>query len=332
MGEVIMDLRLVVVSILIGIIVIGLIQHVSADTPKSWKVLIKTDQNNKNSTYWPQEIQARKSETIEWINADSVGHTVTSGVTTHLDYAGKIFDSGIISPGKEFRFTLPNDAWSSYYYFCKIHPWMTGKIDAINPYLEKSPIFDIATDKSSYSNGDTIRIEGHVNDTYQKTPLTLQIFDQDRNLVFLETIDVLKDNTYSYEMPVSSSVFKNDGNYKIKAFYGFPSTVTDINFAFTSRSETEFKTHLQSIPNWVRNDVTLWTNQQVSDYEFVNAIQYLAQNKIIKTSASINSETKMSEIPNWIRNNVRLWSHGEISDEDFISNINYLIEHGIIKI
>ena len=41
---------------------------------------------------------------------------------------------------------------------------------------------------------------------------------------------------------------------------------------------------IQKIPSWVKNNANWWSNGEISDYEYVNAIQWLVSNHIIKMS------------------------------------------------
>lgn len=92
-------------------------------------------------------------------------------------------------------------------------------------------------------------------------------------------------------------------------------------------------TSATSIPNWIKNTAKWWSDGTVSDSEFVQAIQYLIQQEILKIpqSAQLN-QVQSSQIPQWIKTNAGWWSKDQISDGDFIKGIQYLISNGIIKI
>ena len=73
----------------------------------------------------PSILNISTGTTVEWKNTDSVSHTVTSGKSTD-NQTGTLFDSSLLAPGKSFSFTFENTG--TYYYFCQVHPWMTGEI------------------------------------------------------------------------------------------------------------------------------------------------------------------------------------------------------------
>ena len=321
------------ITILFVIFITVSITHAFADNSTiPWKITIKTSPGVNTTSFWPPEIHARQNDTVEWINNDTTSHTVTSGVLDHPTYVGKIFDSGIINPGKDYSLKISEHMWSGYYYFCKIHPWMTGKIDIGQAYLGISPDFNIETDREEYYEGDNIRISGIVNNTYQITPVTIQIFDNKRNLVYSDKTDVLPDHSFFYELKTSSSIFKTSGDYKIKSMYGFPSTITDVNIGFNGSQNSDTVSNVSHVPHWVKNNVKLWKNNEINDTEFVNTIQFLIKSGYVTTHVSETSMINSGIIPLWIKTTAVRWSDGTSADDEFNASISYLISHGIIKI
>jgi len=89
----------------------------------------------------------------------------------------------------------------------------------------------------------------------------------------------------------------------------------------------------RTIPYWVKNNAGWWSDDKISDVDFITGIEYLINNKIINLSSqNINKENSSGVIPPWIKNNAGWWSAGKIPDEDFLSGIKYLIENSIIKV
>lgn len=89
-------------------------------------------------------------------------------------------------------------------------------------------------------------------------------------------------------------------------------------------------TSTEQIPQWIRNTAGWWSEGNITDSDFLNGIEYLIQNNILKIEAVKENSTPSHEIPSWIRNNAGWWSAGLISDEDFVAGIKYLIEVGTI--
>jgi len=109
----------------------------------------------------------------------------------------------------------------------------------------------------------------------------------------------------------------------------FNQYLTDLS----SLAETELSHSDQiQIPLWVKNTAKWWAHGDIGDSDFVNGIEYLIQQDIIKipkTSATTNTE---NHIPSWIKNNAGWWADGSIGDKDFVKGIQYLIQVNIIHI
>ncbi|MCH7967269.1 MAG: polysaccharide deacetylase family protein [Thaumarchaeota archaeon] len=87
------------------------------------------------------------------------------------------------------------------------------------------------------------------------------------------------------------------------------------------------------IPEWIKNNAGWWSGGQIDDNTFVQGIQYLIGNDIIRFHSSDTSTSDSSPtIPSWIKNNAGWWSQGVLTDSDFVSAIQWLIINGIIII
>ena len=94
------------------------------------------------------------------------------------------------------------------------------------------------------------------------------------------------------------------------------------------------------IPSWIKNNAGWWANDEITENEFLRAIEYLIKKDIIvisdissyeKSGTSIDfSYTKL--VPNWIKNNAGWWADGQIDDSSFVSGIQWLISNGIIQV
>jgi len=50
----------------------------------------------------------------------------------------------------------------------------------------------------------------------------------------------------------------------------------------------------KSVPEWIKNSVAFWVNGQVSDTEFLNAVEYLVSENIIQTSVpNVSAESQI---------------------------------------
>ena len=87
-----------------------------------------------------------------------------------------------------------------------------------------------------------------------------------------------------------------------------------------------------SIPDWIRNNAKWWSEGSIDDNSFIQGVQYLIKENIMKITQTKQGSTSSNEIPSWIKNNAEWWSQGLISDDDFVKGIQYLVEQGIIRV
>lgn len=88
------------------------------------------------------------------------------------------------------------------------------------------------------------------------------------------------------------------------------------------------------IPSWVKKNAGYWSAGQVGDTDFVQGMQYLIQQGMMKILTSAQSSTTNSssqQIPSWIKNNAGWWASGQISDGEFVKGMQWLVSNGIIK-
>lgn len=77
----------------------------------------------KNVAYLQPRLQVTVGTTVEWTNNDPMPHTVTA--------TDKSFDSGLINPGKTFRYTFTKPG--TFNFFCVPHPFMKGTVVVRQP-------------------------------------------------------------------------------------------------------------------------------------------------------------------------------------------------------
>ena len=76
-----------------------------------------------NPDYDPDVAHVPKGNVVEWTNADTVAHTVTSSV----DF-GDTFNSNTINAGEKFTLDTNKLATGEYEYMCMVHPWMIATL------------------------------------------------------------------------------------------------------------------------------------------------------------------------------------------------------------
>jgi len=86
------------------------------------------------------------------------------------------------------------------------------------------------------------------------------------------------------------------------------------------------------IPTWIKNSAEWWVEGQIYDNTFVQGIEFLVQENIIKVTNTSQSNTEDQSVPPWIKNNAGWWVKGSIDDETFVQGIEFLVQENIIKV
>jgi hypothetical protein len=87
------------------------------------------------------------------------------------------------------------------------------------------------------------------------------------------------------------------------------------------------------IPSWIKNNAEWWAAGQIDDGSFVQGIQYLIKEDVLKIPpTSQGTSSGSNDIPGWIKNNAEWWAAGQIDDDSFIQGIQFLIKEGIMRI
>jgi len=233
------------------------------DTQNVWKITIPNGASEHGPVqgFYPNELPVEVGDTIVWENKDSVIHSITSGVPEHPDQSGLFFNLGEVAPGKSVSHVMPDTEFLAFYYFCNIHPWMTGKffnsgLEVAQPEIDN----EIITKENKYAYGDTITISGQVHKDFATTKYTLLIYDQSNNLVDISYGYFDENSTYLQTINAKGPTWTTNGNYQAKLVYGVPSKASQTSFQFSSELNTTGTQ--QSIPLWVKNiedafDVTI---------------------------------------------------------------------------
>ena len=87
----------------------------------------------------------------------------------------------------------------------------------------------------------------------------------------------------------------------------------------------------QGVPDWVKNTAGWWSTDAISETEFVNAIEFLANNGIIKVQSQ-QSTGQSQGVPVWVKNTAGWWSTDAISETEFVNAIEFLANNGIIQV
>ncbi len=125
----------------------------------------------------------------------------------------------------------------------------------------------------------------------------------------------------------SSSIVTIGGNPVIVDFSDKLTSTNMIN------SDSDgIKNNNVSIPKWVKNTAKLWSQGDLQDSEFTNAIQYLISNGIMHVPHGVSGSSSSQTIPTWLKHSTGMWAGGQTTDNEFVQSIQWLISKGIIQI
>ncbi len=156
-------------------------------------------------------------------------------------------------------------------------------------------------------------------------------------IVSMEGIDIQKiyipsEGQIRFDILVYGTGFDYDPKYA-----GIGSAIVEIG---PGSSDTPSPSEIMSpviekttIPDWIKNNAEWWAAGQIDDTSFIQGIQYLIKEDVLKIPPTIQgSDSGSTGIPDWIKNNAEWWAAGQIDDTSFIQGIQYLIEKGIMKV
>jgi hypothetical protein len=85
------------------------------------------------------------------------------------------------------------------------------------------------------------------------------------------------------------------------------------------------------IPDWFKQTTQFWVNNNISDREYADTIQFLMEEKIFHVPFVSNLiDTTDTDIPIWIKTNSQNWIDGNASTDEFSIGIQWMIERGLV--
>ncbi len=102
----------------------------------------------------------------------------------------------------------------------------------ITPAFGQQSSIVVTTDKSSYSEGETILVTGEVRDLYSGTPVSIIIKAPNGNIVRVAQETVGADKKFSMEHTAGGGLMKTEGIYLITVTYGTVNRTTETSFEF----------------------------------------------------------------------------------------------------
>ena len=183
----------------------------------------------------------------------------------------------------------------------------------------------VSTDKMSYNHGDIVTINGQGAESYS---ISIRIISPSGNLITKLSTFKTSAGEFSTLWIIPNGIEKGTYEIEVRDATQFAQTTLSLGLPQTTEPAPEAK-----IPEWVKNNAGWWADGLIADADFIEGIQYLIQNDIMKIAGTVETVSEgYEEIPAWVRNNAGWWANGLISENDFVSGITWLVEHGIIQV
>ena len=161
--------------------------------------ILKDSAEEGNPDYAPDVAIVTQGYVVEWVNADSAAHTVTSSV----DF-GETFDSSLMSPGDVYTLDTNNLEIGEYEYLCIVHPWMVATL-----IIEEAqaPVTVVIPEGAALPEDGQIYYDPEVLDV---TVGTTVAWDNTDNTVHTVTSGAAPeaDGTFDSEMMTAGGVFE----------------------------------------------------------------------------------------------------------------------------
>ena len=148
------------------------------------------------------------------------------------------------------------------------------------------------------------------------------ITDENGFTNWIEILPTSHANSYVAEVFLPNEITIQSNPFDV--FSGEKKTIDIV----TKESHTNY-----DIPDWIKNNAEWWAAGQIDDDSFVQGIQYLIKEDILKippTTQDSNSDSNI--IPDWIKNNAEWWAAGQIDDTSFINAMQFLIKEEVVRI
>ena len=270
------------------------LQLLSVESPINGKVTINV---GKSISYTPNPGVVNDLEIFDYTVSDSFGDTATGTVIVEI-------------------LQKPNTS---------------GEVKIINSSFDSDTDFSFDVHSDGKSIGGTISYEDSFASLHLNSENILFFsVDQSENTATFGGIS-FNDQLYSIFVDDNGDSGRDDV-VKIKVRDSEGSLIYQKDGIILKGDAMVFSEHLE-IPLWIKNSAEWWANDQITDFDFLDGIQFLISNDIIQLSeVPERNELSDVEIPSWIKNRALWWSEDKLSNQDFVNGLEFLIKNGILTV
>ena len=197
---------------------------------------------------------------------------------------------------------------------------LSGKCNVAQFPMSNNGLIFFTTDKSVYQYGDPIQISGYVLPDMMYPPaqvLSSTIINSAGQAIKKDSSTFGTINTFYFNVNTHGGLWK-PGKYKVvlEIFGSKAESSIIINPSGQKQSVLQSMKH---IPVWFKATAKNWSKGNISDNEFMQAVQYLTKQGILKVPYYNSPATSTQSLLSWIRTSASAWSDGKISDDEFVN-------------
>jgi len=184
------------------------------------------------------------------------------------------------------------------------------------------PTVEIILDKTTYNYGDKLFYTLKVSEVTGDNAI-IHIKDESGKGSSAIPIPIGSLETpIPAQYPFEKAVFP-EGKYFIEVSYSGATDTAEFNLVDAGNVV---------IPFWIKQVAYNWISPQgTSDQTYVNALEHLIENDIIKIpETNTGTDSESQKIPNWMKTSTLWWLEEKITDEEYAHSLQYLIKKGII--
>jgi len=133
---------------------------------------------------------------------------------------------------------------------------------------------------------------------------------------------------------VPSSWSKSVESSAIKSTTIFKEEFDGIQVTFDMKDGQSVTKNIK-IPLWVKNNANWWSNDEITDDDFVAGMRYLIEQNMMNVpqhKVTILEPIHEIVLPDWVKNNAAWWADGLVSDREFVQAIEWLIDEEVMTV
>ncbi|MGI0047095.1 MAG: hypothetical protein ACREBB_07915 [Nitrosotalea sp.] len=201
---------------------------------------------------------------------------------------------------------------------------LSGQCHVAQFPMSNTGMVSFTTDKTIYQYGEPIQISGIIFPDLEKNyVLSSTILNSDGVIMRKDSTLFRGQDTFYFYVHAHGGLWKPD-RYIILVEIAKSIAETDITINPAQQNQSSPIQSENHIPSWVKNTAKWWADGKISDSEFMQTMQYLVQQGIIKVPYFYSNNVSTQSLLSWIKASAGVWANGHMSDDEFVNALKYL--------